>query len=194
MRYHQRNIFCFMSAFILYVALAGCSSPAVKSKSEAALDLPWDWTGIIGTGQSLSIGARSKGISTNQPYGNLKLSTNHLPWPVDPNDTNLALVPLTEPIGRLAPRFPSSWPENITGETPHSAMANEITALVQANFGQDFVSIHSAVGEDGKGMVFIKKNPTQQGVNGHSYEAAMIETKAITRLAKAAGKTYGVGA
>jgi hypothetical protein len=178
----------------LCAALAGCSSPAAKSKSGAALKLSWDWTGIIGTGQSLSIGARSKGISTNQPYGNLKLSTDHLPWPIDPDNTNLALVPLVEPIGRLAPAYPSSWPENITGETPHSAMANEITALVRADSGRDFVSVHSAVGEDGQGMTFIKKNPTQRGLNGRSYEAAMIETKAITRLAKAAGKTYGVGA
>ena len=183
-----------MSSVVLCAALAGCSSPGTKSKSGATLHLPWDWTGIIGTGQSLSIGARSKGVSTNQPYGNLKLSTGHLPWPVDPNDTNLALVPLVEPIGRLAPNFPSSWPENITGETPHSAMANEISALVQADSNRDFVSVHSAVGEDGKGMVFIKKNPTLRGLNGHSYEAAMIETKAITRLAKAAGKTFGIGA
>src|SRR5450432_2104096 len=43
-------------------------------------------------------------------------------------------------------------------------------------------------------MTFLKKNATPRGVNGRSYEAAMIETKAITRLAKAAGKTYGVGA
>ena len=133
-------------------------------------------------------------ISTNQPYNNLKLSTDHLPWPVDPNDTNLALAPLVEPIGRRAPTFPSSWPENIDGETPHSAMANEITALVRADLGRDFVSVHSAVGEDGQGMIFIKKNPVQKGVNGHSYEAAMIETKAINRLAKSAGKTYAVGA
>jgi len=183
-----------MSLLIACAALTSCSSPGARLKSGAALKPAWDWTGIIGTGQSLSIGARSKGVSTNQPYGNLKLSTGHLPWPVDPNDPNLALVPLVEPIGRLAPRYPSSWPENITGETPHSAMANEISALVRADMGRDFVSVHSAVGEDGQGMVFIKKNPTQRGLNGHSYESAMIETKAITRLAKAAGKTFGVGA
>ena len=183
-----------MSSVILCAALAGYSSSGAESNSGAAPHLPWDWTGIIGTGQSLSIGARSKGVTTNQPYGNLKLSTGHLPWPVDPADTSLALVPLVEPIGRLAPRYPSSWPENITGETPHSAMANEISALVRADSGRDFISVHSAVGEDGQGMVFIKKNPTQRGLNGHSYEAAMIETKAITRLAKAAGKTFGVGA
>lgn len=184
-----------MSAVILCAALAGCSSPAAKSKSGTALKLPWDWTEIIGTGQSLSVGARAMPvISTNQPYGNLKLSTDHLPWPVDSDDTNLALVPLVEPVGRIAKHYPSSWPDNIDGETPHSAMANEITALVRAGSDRDFVSIHSAVGEDGQGMVFIKKNPVQKGLNGHSYEAAMVETKAITRLAKAAGKTFGVGA
>src|SRR5450432_1000040 len=43
-------------------------------------------------------------------------------------------------------------------------------------------------------MTFLKKDAVPRGVNGKSFEAAMIETKAITRLAKAAGKTYGVGA
>jgi hypothetical protein len=43
-------------------------------------------------------------------------------------------------------------------------------------------------------MIYLKKNADHVGVNGRSYEAALIETKAITRLAKAAGKTYGVGA
>jgi lysophospholipase L1-like esterase len=188
-------MFCFMGSFVLCAALAGCSSPNAKSKSGAMLKPSWDWSGIIGTGQSLSVGAHGQPIlSTNQLYGNLKLSTGHLPWPVDPDDTNLALVPLVEPIGRLAHRYPSSWPENIDGETPHSAMANEITALVRADFDRDIVSVHSAVGEDGQGMVFIRKIAVQSGINGRSYEAAMIETKAITRLAKAAGKTFGVGA
>ena len=195
MRYDQRTFYCVMSSVVLCATIAGCSCPTPKSKSGAAARLPWDWTGIIGTGQSLSVGARAPSvITTNQQYGNLKLSTDHLPWPIDPDASTLALVPLVEPVGRLAPRYPSSWPENIDGETPHTAMANEISALVQADLGRDYVSVHSAVGEDGQGMIFLKKNPTQRGLNGHSYEAAMIETKAITRLAKAAGKTYGVGA
>lgn len=195
MRIHQTKLFNVIGSVLLCAALAGCSSPSARSKSEATPHLPWDWTGIIGTGQSLSVGARAPKVhSTNQPYGNLQLSTDHLPWPVDPNDPKLALVPLVEPIGRLAPTFPSSWPENIDGETPHTAMANEISALVRADFDRKFVSVHSAVGEDGQGMIFLRKNPVHRGLNGHSYEAAMIETKAINRLAKAEGKTYGVGA
>jgi len=177
------------------IVLMACTVPATSTGSEAPINLPWDWTGIIGTGQSLSVGARGLPvISTKQPCGNFKLSTGHLPWPVDPNSSNLSLVPLVEPIGRLAPQYPSSWPDNIDGETPHSTMANEITALVRANSDRDYISVHSAVGEDGQGMVFLKKNATQKGINGRSYVAAMIESKAITRLAKTARKTFGVGA
>jgi hypothetical protein len=177
--------------------LTAFSLPAASSDLETRVNLPWDWSGIIGTGQSLAVGSEGPGlpfISTKPSYGNLKLSTDHLYWPIDPADTNLALVPLVEPVGRLTTNYPSSWPENIRGETPHSAMASEITALVRANLGREFVSIHSAVGEDGQAMTYLKKNAIQNGVNGRSYEAAMTEVKAITRLAKAAGKTYGVGA
>jgi hypothetical protein len=194
MKNNQLRFFSFMSSVILCAALAGCSSAAPKSKS-AALKLPWDWSGVIGTGQSLAVGDHGRPIkSTNQPYGNLKLSTGKLPWPVDPDDTNLTMVPLVEPVGRFSHSYPSSWPENIAGETPHSSMANEISALVKAATGGDFIGVHGEVGENGQCMTYLKKNATQRGVNGHSYEAALVETKAITRLAKAAGKTYGVGA
>ena len=180
-----------MPSFMKTISICAAS----VALSASAANLPWDWTGIIGTGQSLSVGARALPVvSTNQPFHNLKLSTDHLPWPIDAADTNLALVPLVEPIGRMAPNYPSSWPENIDGETPHTGMANQLTALVKAGLDRDFVSIHSAVGEDGQGMIHIRKNPEKKGLNGRSYEAAMIETKAIARLAKAAGKTYGVGA
>jgi hypothetical protein len=196
LRQIQPYLFRVLSLFFLCATLAGCSSVTTNLRSRGAADLPWDWSGIIGTGQSLSVGARGMPVlSTNQPYHNLKLSTDHLRWPVSPNDPHLTLMPLVEPVGRLA-RWgpPSSWPVNIYGETPHSAMANEITALVRAIADRDFVSVHCAVGEGGKGIIYLKKNPVKKGVSGRSYEAAMIATKAIARLAKAAGKTYGVGA
>lgn len=154
----------------------------------------WDWVGIIGTGQSLSVGARSTATSKEQPFGNLKLSTGSLPYPIDANNPILKLVPLTEPIGRMAPNYPSSWPENIDGETPHTAAANEISSLEIANKTGHFITVHSAVGEDGQGMIYLKKNAPHHGLNGRSYEGAMVETTAIARLAKAAGKRYGVGA
>ena len=176
--------------------LAPFPSPAAApATGMETVNIPWDWSGIIGTGQSLAVGDHGRPIeSTNQPYRNLKLSTADLPWPVNPDDTNLCMVPLIEPVGRLVRGYPSSWPDNISGETPHSTMGNEISALVMAASGRDFISVHGEVGENGQCMTFLKKNAIQMGVNGRSYEAAMIEAKAITRLAKAAGKTYGVGA
>jgi hypothetical protein len=195
MPHPQRCFLSLVKSLLLCGALAAGSAAAADTSSAPAPKPAWDWTGIIGTGQSLSVGEQGKPVlSTTQPYHNLKLSTDDLPWPVDPNDPKLALVPLVEPIGRIAPRYPSSWPRNIAGETPHSAMANELTALVVAAAGVDFVSVHSAVGENGQGMKFLKKNAIVVGTNGHSFEAALIEAKAITRLAKAAGKTYGIGA
>ena len=162
------------------------------SASASKANIAWDWTGIIGTGQSLAVGQNASAIaSTNQPYHNLKLSTDSLAWPIDSANPELKLVPLAEPIGR---RGTGGWPTNVDGETPHSAMANELTALVQQQFGRDFVSIHSEVGENGQGMVNIKKNPTIRGGNGHGFEASLVETKAITRLARDAKKSFGIGA
>jgi hypothetical protein len=161
----------------------------------AVIARPWDWAGIVGTGQSLAVGAHGTPITTTtQPYHNLKLSTGTLPWPIDPSNTSLAMTPLIEPVGRSAMAFPSSWPTNIDGETAHASMANEITALVRAVDGGDYVGVHGEVGEDGQGINFLRKNATQVGVNGHAYQATLIETQAITRLARAMGKTYGVGA
>ena len=190
-----------MSYWILSLAGVACLTVAALPKHTNNMErgsVPakqWDWTGIIGTGQSLSVGARAMPVkSTGQPYGNMKLSTGNLPWPVDPDAPSLHLEPLIEPIGRIAPNYPSSWPENIDGETPHTAASIQISALSQANDKHAFVTVHSAVGEDGQGMIYLKKNPEKKGLNGRSYEAALIETKAITRLAKAANKSYGVGA
>lgn len=186
--------FMILGLFCAMIAPVSLRAAASVSGTEAAT-IRWDWSGVIGTGQSLAVGDHGRPIrSTSQPYGNLKLSTANLPWPIDPDDTNLSMVPLVEPVGRLSRNYPSSWPNNIAGKTPHSSMGNEISALVKAASGGDFVGVHGEVGENGQCMTFLKKNATQRGVNGHSYEAALIETKAITRLAKAAGKTYGVGA
>jgi hypothetical protein len=168
---------------------------ALTASAQTTPNIPWDYTGIIGTGQSLSIGARAMPVVlTTQPFDNLKLWTGDLAWPVDPNDAHLQLVPLTEPVGRFARSYPSSWPQNIGGETWHSAMGNQVTALVRQQFNRDYVTVHTEVGEDGQGMVFLKKNPEIRGLNGRSYAAAMISAKAIERLAKASGKTFGIGA
>jgi hypothetical protein len=153
----------------------------------------WDISGIVGTGQSLSVGAHGLKNPTIQiPGHHLQLSTGTLPWPVSADDPALELVPLKEPIGRPSRAYPSSWPENIDGETYHGAMASQLTALTTG--GPEFVSIQGEFGEDGQGMVFLKKDAVPKGVNGRSYAAVITWTQAVARLAKAQGKTFGVGA
>src|SRR5262249_2654940 len=74
------------------------------------------WVGVIGTGQSLSVGAAAgTPISTTQPFGNLKLLDSG-PDPKYPLDGGgiLSLIPLTEPMKpRLAGYSDSQYPNNI---------------------------------------------------------------------------------
>ncbi|MGB7569816.1 MAG: hypothetical protein WBM07_18280 [Chitinivibrionales bacterium] len=171
-------------------------NPGIKVKmASAAIAIAFDWNGVVGTGQSLAVGQGGSPVkATTQPYHNLKLSTGNLPWQIDPTNAALTMVPLVEPIGRMATNYPSSWPTNISGETYHSCMGNEITAQVEAASGRDFVSVQGEFGENGQCMTYLQKNAPQSGVNGRAYAATLIETQAIARLAKAAGKIYGVGA
>ena len=163
--------------------------------SSGSIAAPWDWAGVIGTGQSLAVGQYgTPARATNQPYANLKLSTGQAQWPLDPNDSTFKMVPLTEPIGRPSTAYPSSYPTNIAGETPHTSMGDEITLQVMAAAGRDYVNVHGEFGENGQCLTYLLKNAPQSGVNGHAYQGTLTETQAITRLAKAAGKTYGVAA
>jgi hypothetical protein len=156
--------------------------------------VPWDWNGVVGTGQSLAVGQNGMPVrSTTQPYGNLKLDTGTATWPIDPEDASFELVPLIEPIGRRSTAYPSSYPTNIAGETPHSAMANQISALAELA-GSEHVGVHGEFGENGQCMTYLKKSATEGEVNGRAYAATLLETLAIARLAAEQGKTYGVGA
>lgn len=160
------------------------------------VSIPWDWTGIVGTGQSLAVGAEGNpSITTTQPYSNLKLSLGNLvvpPW--NPNSSALSMVPLVEPIrvyGIYNP--PGPYPGNIFGETPHSAMANQISSLVLSASGANYITVHTVVGETGQGIDCLRKNAVDTGYSGRAYAATLFEVQAIKRLAAAAGKTYGVG-
>jgi len=173
----------------------GGASGQSGSGGSATVNAPWDWAGVIGTGQSLAVGQAGTPVkATTQPYHNLKLSTGTAAWPLDPSDASFKMVALIEPIGRASTSYPSSYPTNIAGETPHTAMGDQITALVMASAGRDYVNVHGEFGENGQCLTYLVKNAPQVGVNGHAYQGTLIETQAITRLAKAAGKTYGVAA
>ena len=163
------------------------SSPSPASVNE--------WFGVIGTGQSLAVGQFGKPArATTQPYYNVQLWTGDADWPLDAADPRFRLVPLSEPIGRPSRGYPSAYPTNIAGETPHTAMANQISSLHRQRFGKEYVGVHGEFGENGQCLKFLVKDASQRGVNGRAYAATLMETRAITRLAQARGKTYAVAA
>src|SRR5262245_43769424 len=164
----------------------GCSSGS--SSMQPTFNIPWDWTGIVGTGQSLSVGALgTPTLALQQPYGNLKLDLGGATVP--PFDTtlpSLALAPLTEPLRALGTSYPSAYPANLYGETPHTAMADQITAMAMAQAMHDYVSVHTVVGESGQPLTVIQKNPSNlptTGTSGRAYDATLFEATAIKRLA-----------
>ena len=164
----------------------------------------WDWAGIIGTGQSLSVGAQGTPLTTAattpiDPFNNLKLSLGTLTAPPIPDPATalasgqLAMVPLIEPIRPLSVGT-YEWPVNIFGETPHTAMAETITALYQAAGGTDYVTAHTVVGESGQAMTALQKGATDDGTRGRAYAASLFEVQVIDALAATDGRSYGVGA
>jgi hypothetical protein len=168
----------------------------------AAPVVPFGIIGIIGTGQSLSVGAQATAFSAaaGQPhFNNLKLALNGTTVPpFNPNAPALSLVALTEPVRPLATTFPSAYPANLYGETPHAAMAAQVTTLARQAGAADYVTVHTVVGESGQGMSVINKTATEVDSGGTStgraYRATLFEASAIKRLATARGKTYGIGA
>lgn len=155
----------------------------------------WEWTGILGTGQSLSVGANGHPVKSTEPrFANLKLSAAGLDWPVESSNQGLKLVPLVEPIGERAPTYPSSWPKNIDGESFHTSLGDQLSMLSRERRRKALVTVHAAIGESGQGMIHLKKGAVENGVNGRSFRAAIIATEAMTRLAKAEGKSFGIGA
>jgi hypothetical protein len=179
---------------------AGGSKDAGVTDGGAVATPAFDWVGVVGSGQSLSVGTTPAALTT-QPYNNMMLSlgsatvpgTGSNPW--DPTVSGLTMVPLVEPVRALETSYPSPYPGNIYGETPHAALANEITRFVKAaSAGADYITVHTVVGESGQGIVALNKQTgSTTGTTGRAYAASLFEVGAITRLAKAAGKSYGVG-
>jgi hypothetical protein len=197
------------SLLVIVIAFAGLAGLACGGGTTKPVTITpktpapaWDWAGVIGTGQSLSVGVMGNPetqAATTPMFDNLKLSLGTLTVPPIPDPTTavaggqLSMVPLVEPIRTLSTGS-VEWPNNIFGETPHTAMADTITALYQAAGGTDYVTAHTVVGESGKGMQYIQKGAVDDGTEGRAYAASMFEVAAIHGLAAAAGKSYGVGA
>jgi hypothetical protein len=190
--------------FLALVSLLGFGCGGGSSMSTpppAKLPAPvWDWAGVIGTGQSLSVAYLGTPINLfTQPYNNLKLSLGTLTVPpYDPTNAALKMIALTEPLRNFGTTYPEAYPGNILGETYHTAMADQITALYLAAGGTDYITAHTEVGESGQPMTQIEKGAVDMTTGtmsmGRAYAASLFEAQAITSLAAAAGQTYGVGA
>ena len=189
----------------LLLLLPGCRKssdgkplPATVVAPETGLRRGWDLNGIIGTGQSLSVGVSGRPLRATEPsFHNLKLDLGNRFFPAgDVASARLSLVPLQEPIRPLVRGFPAPYPGNIHGETPHTCMASQITRLLlDASAGRgDYVSVHSVVGESGQPLSVIAKGAARSDGAGVAYERSLFEARAIARLAKSAGRSFGVGA
>lgn len=164
---------------------------------------PFDWVGIVGTGQSLGVGGgfTSQAISTTQPFSNLKLVDNgpdpKYPIAPDAGSPQWAAIPLVELIrdavaGNDAGYTDGQYPNNIQGETPHSGMANALSSLWKGRTdggGGDYVTAHTVVGWAGHCLVDIDKEGGQR-----AYPASLNEARVWTQLAGEAGVTFGYGA
>ena len=194
---------CFFGVFPLCSLVVGCtqgeprkaqvSRESLNSRTQEGGQPLADWVGVIGTGQSLSVGvAAGTPISTVQPFNNLKLQDDG-PDPRYPLDGggDLSSVPLTERFRPPLPGWPDNqYPNNISGESPNAGMANEITHLWMDRSGTDFVTIHSVVGWSGRCLVDIdKSNP-----NTRAYPGGLSEARTFKRFADEAGKSFAYGA
>jgi hypothetical protein len=150
------------------------------------------WLGVIGTGQSLSVGAASNGLVFTAPSPNsrkLSLGARAMSWPIDATDPELSLAPLAEPIRPInTTTFSAPYPINIYGETFHTAMAMQVDAINQAGDGA-LATVHSVLGQGDSSITVIQKNGT-----GNAYAASLFEATALTRLVAAAGARYEIGA
>jgi hypothetical protein len=174
----------------------GEASPVTSTAS------PYDWVGIVGTGQSLSIGGggsdQQRPISTTESAHGLKLQDNgpDPKYPIAPNTGSPAwqAIPLREPIrNHVAGQGPGytdvQYPNDIQGETPHTAMADTLAGLFSARGGAgDYMSVHSVVGAASMCLDQINKEGGQR-----AYPASLNEASVWQAQAAGAGKTFGYG-
>jgi hypothetical protein len=173
-------------------------APATRLTGQLSMHEHWDWNGVIGTGQSLAVGVEGLPLRATRPsYRNLKLELGGGSFPeTKPDSPRLLVAPLCEPIRRFASGYPAPFPNNIYGETPHTCMASQITALVlSASGGQgDYVSVHSVVGESGQPLRALAKGAVPVDDTGLAYAASLFEVRALVRLARQARRSFGVAA
>ena len=178
----------------------GGSDSGIDGGMDAGFDAgaPREWVGIIGTGQSLSVGAGANpAVSTTQAYGGLKLietgaTTN---YPLDGKGT-WSTRPMTEPIrAKSNCTFCLEYPDNVNGgETPHTAMSTQLSVLSLARGPREFITAHSVVGTGAMDISNIDKFGPDGGARRPPYPASLIETRHFKNLAADAGFGFRTGA
>lgn len=139
--------------------------------------------GILGTGQSLSVGGRGGGapyepavrtageghfVLRNMTGGKL----DALPFPQAKPASEWKLETLAEPM-REAGSGSGPWPINVSYQSPHAPFAEEIARLS----GGSVRTAHIVVGQNGQGIDGIKKGGTV-----HSYAASLAEATRMREL------------
>lgn len=152
---------------------AQAQAQAVVPSTPPFVFTPFDVNHVLGTGQSLSVGATSTATSLTQPYSNLMLTSGV-------QATNFFSNP-------FLPLVESSV------ETISSAMANEISALLLASPGvahNVLVSVHGAGGTPYSG---IKKGTTfyQRGMDQVTGAKARAATDGKTHVVRAVTSIHG---
>jgi hypothetical protein len=148
--------------------------------------VPFEWNGIIGNGQSLSVGSRGTPVlTTKQPFNNVKLYDATGKYALDSSGT-LSLVPLVEPIRPLCSITSNPYPCSIYGETPHTALSIQLTTIAKAEGAADYLTIQSVVGQGAAPLSVITKGGT-----GNAYAAGLSEAHSFKKMADAAGKKFG---
>ena len=163
---------------------------------------PYDWVGILGTGQSLAVGGGPAiNMTKTQPFKNLKLVDNgpDPKYPIEPSlpsagSAKWATTPLLEPIRVRGPGTgpgysDGQYPNDIEGETPHSGMANTLSALWMARGLGDYVTAHGEFGWSGRCLASIDKAGGMR-----AYPASLNEARVWKTLAAQAQKTFGYAA
>ena len=125
---------------------------------------------MIGTGQSLSVGAASNGLVFTAPSASsrkLSLGARGMTWPIDAADPELSLAPLAEPIRPLdMTGFSQPYPNNIYGESFHTAMGAQLSATSLMTAGTDLTSVHSVVGQGAASITVIQQERHRQRLRG----------------------------
>jgi hypothetical protein len=142
--------------------------------------------GIVGTGQSLSVGARASNaiypaIPVASAAGRHWMLTGLRDGRGDVTAASTwQLSSLADPM-RGAPAA-TAWPNNVFCQSPHSAIAAALTAKIPG-----IQTVHTVVGQSGQPMKGIQK-----GGDRPSYAGSISETARIAELLRARGVRFEV--